>query len=501
VDLDLRSLSPEETDAILDFAFERYFEESGLFGTVEDALARVDQVRAIGVTEIACLIDYGIPTAQVLEGLWPLAEVVRRANAGVEVAEDDLTLAAQIRRHKVSHLQCTPTMARMLLADDGARAAIAGVGQVLLGGEALPGALASDLRKLTGAPVLNMYGPTETTIWSTCGPAGEGAGTAALGRPIANTTLHVLDDARGPVPLGHEGELWIGGAGVARGYHNRPEMTAERFIANPFGSGRLYATGDKVRIRADGTIDFLGRGDGQVKIRGHRIELGEIEAALDALPGVTGSVVLARQDQPGDARLVAYVTGSADPTALGERLASTLPAHMRPARIIRLDRFPETPNRKIDRKALPAPEALASPKAMPAPTITVALAPAARPGETQEAIASVWKAVLGVPEVAPQDHFFHLGGHSLLAVQAHREMRNRLSLPGLSITDVFRFPVLADLATHIDTRLRPQRPTVGEPAAAPAATPASEAATDPAGRLDAMARRRAMRDQRMGRTG
>ena len=511
VDLDLRTLAPEEVDAILDFAFERYFEESGLFGTVEDALARVEQVKAIGVTEIACLIDYGIPTAQVLEGLWPLAEVVRRANEGATVAEDDMTLAAQIRRHQVTHLQCTPTMARLLMADDGAKAALAGVEQVMLGGEALPGQLAADIHKLTGRPALNMYGPTETTIWSSCGPADGAGGTAALGQPIANTTLHVLDDARRPVPLGAEGELWIGGEGVARGYWNRPELTAERFIANPFGPGRIYATGDKVRIRPDGTIDFLGRGDGQVKIRGHRIELGEVEAALDALPGVTGSVVLARQDQPGEARLVGYVTGSADPAELARLLAERLPAAMRPARIMKLERFPETPNRKIDRKALPAPEAIQplAAKPAPAPQQAVALAAPAAPGETAARIAEVWQAVLGVPQVGPQDHFFHLGGHSLLAVQAHRQMRQALSLPGLSITDVFRFPVLADLAAHIDARLRPQRPmavvATQAPATPSATAPAPEraatAAPEPANRLDAMARRRAMRAERLGRTG
>jgi len=496
VDLDLRSLSPDEVDAILDFAFERYFEDSGLFGTVEDALARVEQVKAIGVTEIACLIDYGIPTVQVLEGLRPLAEVVRRANEAATVADDDMTLAAQIRRHKVTHLQCTPTMARMLMADDGTRGALSTVDQVLLGGEALPGQLATDIRKLTGRPVLNMYGPTETTIWSTCGPAAEGGGTAALGTPIANTTLHVLDADRRPAPLGTEGELWIGGDGVARGYWRRPELTAERFIANPFGPGRLYATGDRVRIRIDGTIDFLGRGDGQVKIRGHRIELGEIEAALDALPGVTGSVVLARQDSPGDLRLVAYVTGSADPAELARRLADSLPAVIRPARILKLERFPETPNRKIDRKALPAPEAMVPDAPRPAASpVAEPVAPLGTQVETLPTVAKVWKSVLGLPEIGPQDHFFHLGGHSLLAVQAHREMRTALGLPGLSITDVFRFPVLADLVAHIDTRLRPQRPVVVASSDTSPATTPSEAA----GRLDAMARRRAMRADRLGK--
>lgn len=493
VDLDLRTLAADEVDAILDFAFERYFEESGLFGTVDDAVARVEHLKTIGVTEVACLIDYGIDTKQVLAGLRPLAEVVRLTNAGTAPAEDDLTLAAQIRRHKVTHLQCTPTMARMLMADEGARAAIAGVEQVLLGGEALPGQLAADIRKLTGRPVLNMYGPTETTIWSTCGPASEGGGVAALGAPIANTTLHVLDEARRPVPLGLEGELWIGGEGVTRGYLNRAELTADRFIANPYGPGRLYGTGDKVRLRADGTVDFLGRGDGQVKIRGHRIELGEIEAAIDAQPGVTGSVVLAREDQPGDRRLVAYVTGTASPEALAQALAARLPGPMRPARIVALERFPETPNRKIDRKALPAPEALVRVAQPPASAQIVALGAPAAPGETLAKVTQVWKQVLGVAEVQPGDHFFHLGGHSLLAVQAHREMRTVLSLPALSITDVFRFPLLSDLVAHIDGKLRP-RPS--EPAAT--AAPANDAAS---GRLDAMARRRAMRAERVTRSG
>jgi len=185
----------------------------------------VAQVKAIGVTEIACLIDYGIPAQAVLDGLRPLAEVVRRANAGAEPAEADLSLAAQIRRHRVTHLQCTPTMARMLVADEGARAALAGVPNLLLGGEALPAQLAAELRALTGQPVLNMYGPTETTIWSTCGPALASGGTSALGAPIANTTLHVLDEGRAPVPVGRAGELWIGGAGVARGYWQRPDLT------------------------------------------------------------------------------------------------------------------------------------------------------------------------------------------------------------------------------------------------------------------------------------
>ena len=214
MDIDLRTLSQDEVDGILDYAFNRYFEESGLFGTVEDCLRRVEHLKTIGVTEIGCLIDYGIPTNLVLEGLFPLAEVVRRANAPSTLAPDDFSLAAQIQRHGVTHLQCTPSMARMLTSNDEARAALSHVKHLLIGGEALPGALAADLAAITGAPVQNMYGPTETTIWSTSALSRGGEGVVGIGTPIANTSLHVLDADQRPVPLGQEGELWIGGAGV-----------------------------------------------------------------------------------------------------------------------------------------------------------------------------------------------------------------------------------------------------------------------------------------------
>ncbi|HPD91887.1 MAG: LLM class flavin-dependent oxidoreductase [Rhodobacter sp.] len=485
MDIDLRTLSQDEVDGILEYAFNRYFEDSGLFGTVEDCQRRVEQLKRIGVTEIGCLIDYGIPTAQVLEGLYPLAEVLRRSNAPAQLAPDDFSLAAQIQRHGVTHLQCTPSMARMLVGNDEARAALSRVKQILIGGEALPGALAADLAQITGAPVQNMYGPTETTIWSTTALSRGGEGVVGIGTPIANTALHVLDEARRPVPIGAEGELWIGGAGVTRGYWQRADLTADRFVQ--IGGARLYRTGDLVRLRADGGIDFLGRADHQVKLRGYRIELGEIETALDAQPGVTQSVVIAREDQPGDVRLVAYVLGSADTAALKAALARTLPAHMVPAHVVRLDRFPLTPNKKIDRKALPAPM-LVRPAVIEAPV-------AANGGDTMVRIAGIWRHVLGVAEVKPGDNFFQLGGHSLLAVQAHREIREALALPGLSITDVFRFPVLSALASHIDAKLKPAGP---KPVAEAPVEAEAEAAR---GRLDAMSRRRAMRAERLSKLG
>ncbi|RID92568.1 LLM class flavin-dependent oxidoreductase [Gemmobacter lutimaris] len=482
-DIDLRSLSDEENEAILDFAFHRYFEDSGLFGTVEDALDRVESLKRIGVTEVACLIDYGIAPEAVMEGLYPLAEVLRRANAGGEPAADDFSIAAQILRHKVTHLQCTPSMARMILMNAEAQMALGQVKTLMLGGEALPGAFVRDLRKVTGARILNMYGPTETTIWSTVEEAGDGEGVVNIGTPIANTQVYVLDDRQQPVPPGVAGELWIGGDGVTRGYWLREDLTAERFLPDPFGAGgRMYRTGDLVRLRGDGKLDYLGRADFQVKLRGYRIELGEIESRMEALPGVTQAVVLAREDQPGDLRLVAYYTGTAQEAALRAALADSLPEHMVPAHFLRLEVFPLTPNRKVDRKALPAPQA----------QVAVVMHEAPQTG-LQAQIAEVWQRVLGVPKVGAKDNFFALGGHSLLAVQAHRELRDGLGLSKLSITDIFRFPVLSALAAHLGDAAKPVVTPAANTTAPPPVTE-DRAAT----RADMMARRRALRTGRDG---
>jgi natural product biosynthesis luciferase-like monooxygenase protein len=477
MDIDLRTLSTEENAAILDFAFHRYFEDSGLFGTVEDALARVEQLKRIGVGEVACLVDYGIASEKVLEGLYPLAEVVRRANAGGGVEDDDFSVAAQIIRHGVTHLQCTPSMARMIAMNDDSRMALGRVQTMMVGGEALPGALADDLRKAGVGRLLNMYGPTETTIWSSVEEVGEVEPVSNIGTPLANQQMYVLDAAGEPVAPGIEGELWIGGEGVTRGYWQRPDLTAERFCPNPFHPGRMYRTGDLVRRRADGKLDFIGRADHQVKLRGYRIELGEIEAVLERQPGVQQAVVMAREDAPGDLRLVAYVTGAVQEPALRAALAAELPEHMVPAHFVTLEAMPLTPNRKIDRKALPAPMAVAAPAAFEAPVSNVAAD-----------LAAIWQRVLGVARVGAKDNFFALGGHSLLAVQAHREIRDRMGVAKVSITDIFRFPVLEALAAHIEGPKR-AAPVVPQPVA-------QVAGDESLG--DAMARRRAMRLARRG---
>ncbi len=501
--LDLASLDADEMEGILDFAFQRYFDDSGLFGTIEDAKLRVEGLKAIGVTEIACLIDYGIATDTVLAGLRPLAEVLAATNAATGPAADDFSVAAQIVRHGVTHLQCTPSMARMLVTNPDSRAALRHLDHWMIGGEALPGALVDEIGRATGAHIENMYGPTETTIWSTTRTATPGDGITGIGTPIANTQVYVLDADRAPLPVGVAGELWIGGAGVARGYLGRDDLTAERFVPNPFADGRIYRTGDLVRWRPDGTLDFLGRADGQIKLRGYRIEPGEIEAAVDALPGIAQSVVVAREDVPGLVQLVAYVLaeGAPDEAALRAALTGTLPAHMVPARIVALEAFPLTPNRKIDRKALPLPVARAAPVA-PRPAPVAATVPHGAPmADAERTIAAIWQRLLGVPHVARPDNFFDLGGHSLLAVQAHRDIRAALG-GGLSITDIFRFPTLGALADRVGGTAAPVTQASRAPLRSVATAPGpATTGDDPRAdlRRDAMARRREMRARRGAR--
>ena len=508
--IDLGSLSEEELDGILEFAFLRYFEDSGLFGSVEDGIARIDQLKRIGVGEVACLIDFGIAPDQVTEFFPLLAQLREEVNPASDAPDaGDFSIAAQIRRWKVTHLQCTPSMARILVSDPAVASAMAGLRCVMVGGEALPPALLADIRKVTRARVLNMYGPTETTIWSTTADVTDAA-EVTLGRPIANTQLYVLDPEGAPVAPGAQGELWIGGHGVTRGYWQREDLTGAAFRPDPFvpadraapWGARMYRTGDLVRWRDDGGLDYIGRADHQIKLRGFRIELGEIEAALGSQPGVREAVALVREDAPGDKRLVAYVTGDAGlaEAQLREALIAHLPAHMVPGRIIRLERMPLTPNRKIDRKQLPPPGAAAvAAPAAPAPAVPASPTPVVAGEDMAQAVQALWSEVLGVSPIGPRDNFFALGGHSLLAIQLHRTIRDRLSLSRLGVTDIFRFPVLADFLRHVGGLA----PASGNGAAAAAVSappvPAPEAVVAVAPVVDdAMARRRALRAQLRG---
>ena len=300
-----------------------------------------------------------------------------------------------------------------------------------------------------------MYGPTETTVWSAVYPVTTVDGPLPIGRPIDNTQLYVLNDLMQLQPVGVTGELFIGGVGLARGYHGRPELTTERFVADPFSAdpeARLYRTGDLARVRADGQFEVLGRTDHQVKIRGYRIELGEIETALEQHPAVREAVVVARPDDRGVLRLLAYlVPDGATPPQAGQlrlHLRSSLPDYMIPAAFITLERLPLTPNGKVDRRALPVPEAnrARGDDGYVAPSTP-----------TELAVANVWREVLELDRVSVYDNFFDLGGHSLIAVESISRLERQLG-PKLN-PGLIRAQTLGQLASSYDELLRQGRPS------------------------------------------
>nr|WP_244123661.1 non-ribosomal peptide synthetase [Burkholderia gladioli] len=354
---------------------------------------------------------------------------------------DPLALHDLIVRQRISMLQATPAIWRTLLAQPDIKLPLV----ALCGGEALQADLSLRLQAAT-RQVWNLYGPTETAIWSTVLPVRDDPArtlpASAIGRPIANTRIYLLDEHGQPVPTGAVGELHIGGDGVARGYLNRPELTAERFVHDPFAGdaiARMYRTGDLARYLPDGNLEYLGRNDHQVKIRGFRIELGEIEARLANHPAVREAVVLAIGDG-ADKRLVAYVVAEHDEQLVGalrSHLAAQLPDYMVPAAFVRLDALPLTPNGKVDRRALPAPDqsALAR-QAYEAPQ-----------GEIESALAEIWAELLGVERISRHDSFFALGGHSLLAVQLIIRIAELGYL--LTLNEVFQHPELTSLAQRI----------------------------------------------------
>ena len=376
-----------------------------------------------------------------LELFLPLAVGAHVTIASSAEAQDPLRLAERIEETDATVVQATPATWRMLLQSGwSGRTGL----KMLCGGEAMERELAEQLLPMGGS-LWNMYGPTEATIWCSLLRVHEGVRwPVAIGRPIANTRMYVLDAHLEPVPVGVPGELYIGGVQLARGYLNRPELTAERFVPDPFGApgDRLYRTGDGARFRPDGTIEFLGRLDTQVKVRGFRIELGEIEYNLAELPPVAEAVVTVREDVPGDQRLVAYVVPAEGaeiaPEALQGELRKHLPAYMVPTTFVPLSSLPLTPNGKVDRKALPAPEGGAGPR-------TAYVAPRT---DTERTIGEVWQEVLRVERVGLNENFFDLGGHSLLAVQVHARLARRLD-PAPSLLDLFQYPTVAALADHV----------------------------------------------------
>lgn len=385
-----------------------------------------------------------------LELFLPLATGARVVLATREEARDPQALAGLIEQHGITAMQATPATWRMLLEATGAQ--WPGL-RALCGGEALGTGLARRLLE-RGVRLLNVYGPTETTVWSAAWPVDgvvDDETVIPIGHAIANNRLHILDDRLEPVPPGIVGDLWIGGVGLARGYGRQPCLTAASFLPNPFpddeapgcGTGsRLYRTGDRARRRNDGAIEFLGRRDHQMKIRGFRIEAGEVEAALDSHPQVRQSVVTAHVPAGGEALLCAYLVTAdgSEPADLRAHLAARLPAYMLPSVCVVLDRLPLNANGKVDRKALPAPDA---------PAQSAGFEPPATGTETR--LAELWEDVLERPGVGATDDFFRLGGHSLRLVRLQTRIRGAFG-HDLPLAELFRAPTLRTMAALIDAQ-------------------------------------------------
>jgi amino acid adenylation domain-containing protein len=356
-----------------------------------------------------------------------------------EQAADGDQLMDLIARHAVTFLQATPVTWRLLLhagwtGDPNM--------QIVCGGEAMPPELAHKLAPIVGR-VWNLYGPTETTVWSAGFRVTPDPGPILIGRPIGNTQCYILDEHYQPVPLGAAGELYIAGDGLARGYLKRPELTAEKFVANPFMPGtRMYRTGDLARFHPDGNIECLGRTDDQVKIRGFRIELGEIQSLLAEYPGVGQAVVVARESTPGETKLVAYLVPERDLIAANDLRAymkAHLPEYMVPATYVSLPEMPLTPNGKVDKKALPAPETEAD------PARGVAVAPRTY---VEKQLSEIWEELFALPAISVEDDFFELGGHSLLALSMMTKITQVFG-ERLPLNALFESPTIAKLATHI----------------------------------------------------
>jgi amino acid adenylation domain-containing protein len=379
----------------------------------------------------------------------------------VVATRDDVTDGAQLRALLESEhatvMQATPATWRLLIEAGWSAPGL----KMLCGGEALPSDLAAQLSE-RGGELWNVYGPTETTIWSTLERLGEGSIT--IGRPIANTQVYVLDRNLQPMPVGVPGELYIAGDGLARGYRQRPELTAERFLPDPFGApgARMYCTGDLARFLEDGRLECLGRVDHQVKVRGFRVELGEVESALASHPAIKETVVFAEEVGAGDKRLVAYVVYEAGESLTASELRklvrATLPEYMVPSFFVKLDRLPLTPNGKVNRRALPGPFQGSGPDRERIPPQT----------PTEVRIAEVWQRVLGVNDISIGDNFFDIGGHSLLSMRVVAEI-DRVIGAKLNPRVMF-LESLKQIAAHCDRQLA----AIGAGGLATGARPAME---------------------------
>ncbi|MFG3510704.1 amino acid adenylation domain-containing protein [Streptomyces sp. NPDC047821] len=374
-----------------------------------------------------------------VELLWTLTRGYR-----VVIAQGSVGEWSSYRSYAPTHLQCTPSLARLLLADSAGRALLRGLDRMIVGGEALDRGLAARLMSTCRGGLTNIYGPSETTVWSTTWHAEPGE--VSLGDAVRNTSLYILDRYGSRVPRGSRGELFIGGLGVTRGYLNRPELTAERFVRDPFagdGAARMYGTGDIVRYREDGSLEYCGRSDAQIKLYGHRIELGEIEAVAGEHPAVAECAAVVRRDEGSDPRLCLYYVpsgaGGTDDDELLRYFLARVPSYMVPSQMVAMEELPHTPNKKVDRKAI---------LALPAPGPVTA--PAVRGGDDslEDLIARAWAGVLNLARVDRDRGFFELGASSMTALQAHKVICEGLGRE-FPLSALFRYPTVRQLSAFL----------------------------------------------------
>jgi len=413
------------------------------FFTAMDAVIGTE----VGVWLAVTSINFDI---SVFELFWTLARgfriILQEEGQWASQSGSRYSLPAQMKRHGVTHLQCTPSLASMLICDAESVAALKPLRRFMVGGEPLPLDLAHRLTKIISGELVNLYGPTETTVWSAAQLIRPQEAQILIGRPVANNRLYVLDPERELVPIGSVGELYIGGDGLAREYLNRPDVTQERFITHTFPGAkpeRLYRTGDLARHTRDGRLEFMGRIDQQIKIRGVRIELGEIEVVLREHPDVRDAVVVVHEAEADDKRLVAYVVPSSPQSVsvaqLQQWLGAKLPKNLIPSALVFLAEFPKTPNGKLDRRALPKPDQKTAAR----------IEGAANDLERQ--IASIWCEVLGVPSVGLEERFFDIGGHSLLMIEVHDKLREKAG-QRVALLDLFQYPTVRSLAHYLGQR-------------------------------------------------
>ncbi|WP_139488457.1 non-ribosomal peptide synthetase [Brevibacillus dissolubilis] len=384
----------------------------------------------------------------VLESLLPLTQGQCVVLATEDEQNDPQLLKEVIIAHDVKMMQTTPSRYQLILQNEELSSCLMNLSDILVGGEALTETVLAGLRKASNARIFNMYGPTETTIWSTMKEVT--TEDVSIGRPIANTQVFVVDTTHNLQPAGVIGELCIAGDGLARGYWRRPDLTAERFVPNPYGApgSRMYKTGDLARYLPNGELQYMGRNDYQVKVRGYRIELGEIEATIRQHPDVKEAIVLAREDQPGDKRLVAYLICQPEAefaaSELNRFLADRLPSYMIPSHFMKLDALPMTPNGKVDRKALPKPDA---------EHVRSTVEYVAPQTPTELMLHAHWSSLLGVERIGVHENFFEVGGHSMLATQLIFKVREEVQVE-VPLRILFETPTIAGMAQKIEDILQ-----------------------------------------------